>query len=211
MHWKKKIQTILAAPVLALLLMTNPQNASAQDEFQLLVEIIAHHARVAMIALEPACESLMNDSEASTEELEEFFAEGPLRERLENRSRELSVDDVVVFLGNRTDVENLLPGLDVVALTSNHEGLPNAVMEAMRAAKPVVATDAGGTVELVVHNETGFLVHRDSPKVFAAKLTLLLNDPGTVTSIRPASFSSAKVRIAVLFEHRRQATAWTNP
>ncbi len=53
------------------------------------------------------------------------------------------------FLGTRTDVEPLLARADVVVLPSLHEGMSNAVMEAMAAGRPVVATDVGGTGELL--------------------------------------------------------------
>jgi len=62
------------------------------------------------------------------------------------------------FYGERTDVPALLAACDVFTLVSNFEALPLSIIEAMRAGKPVVATDIGGISELVVPGETGILV-----------------------------------------------------
>jgi glycosyltransferase involved in cell wall biosynthesis len=68
------------------------------------------------------------------------------------------IRDRVHFLGHRDDVPRLLPHFDVLWLPSAYEGQSNAVMEAMAAGVPVVATDIPGTRELVVGGETGYLV-----------------------------------------------------
>ena len=62
------------------------------------------------------------------------------------------------FLGHREDVPRLLAAADLLVLPSSYEGLPNVVLEAMRFRKPVVATAAPGTTEVVVDGETGVLV-----------------------------------------------------
>ena len=62
------------------------------------------------------------------------------------------------FLGLRHDVPALLAAVDVLALTSRWEGLPNVVIEAMATGAVAVATDVGGCRELIVHGESGFLV-----------------------------------------------------
>ena len=71
---------------------------------------------------------------------------------------ELGVRERVVFAGYRDDVPALLAGCDVFVLPSHAEGLPLTVLEAMAAAKPVVATAVGGTPEVVADGETGLLV-----------------------------------------------------
>ncbi|MCA9248724.1 MAG: glycosyltransferase [Planctomycetales bacterium] len=70
----------------------------------------------------------------------------------------LDGDDYVHFLGQRNDVPDILPHLDLFWHVSGYEGLPNAVMEAMAAALPVVATDVAGNRDLIEHGETGMLV-----------------------------------------------------
>jgi glycosyltransferase involved in cell wall biosynthesis len=84
--------------------------------------------------------------------------DGPERSTLERFARLASDLDHIRFLGHRDDVWRIVPHLDVFWNGSGYEGQPNAVMEAMAAAVPVVASDIPGNRELVVHGETGFLV-----------------------------------------------------
>jgi len=64
----------------------------------------------------------------------------------------------VHFLGHRSDVPRLLPHFDLLWSPSAYEGQSNAILEAMAAGVPVVATDIPGTRELVVHDQTGYLI-----------------------------------------------------
>ena len=84
--------------------------------------------------------------------------DGPLRARLEETAVDYHLDGRVRFLGHRDDVPRLLAAADLLVLPSSYEGLPNVVLEAMRFRKPVVATAAPGTTEVVVDGETGWLV-----------------------------------------------------
>ena len=83
--------------------------------------------------------------------------QGPLLENLQRQSVNLDIYDRVVFLGLRRDIPSLLDAADGFVLSSGWEGLPNAIMETMAAAKPVVATNVGGMPELVKEGETGFI------------------------------------------------------
>ncbi len=86
--------------------------------------------------------------------------EGLLRAELERRAADLGVADRVALLGLRDDLPDLLAGCDALALSSAWEGLPNVVLEAMAAARPVVATRVGGVAELVREGVTGALCPR---------------------------------------------------
>lgn len=103
--------------------------------------------------------------------------DGALRQELEARARELSLDGGVKFLGERLDVAKLLLASDVFALSSIHEGMPLAVLEAMAAAKPVVVTDVGGNGEIVRNGETGFVVPPRDPAALADALARLTSSP----------------------------------
>jgi len=81
------------------------------------------------------------------------------------------------FLGERKDVENLIQQIDVGVLCTFTEGISNSVMEYMAAGKPVVATEGGGTAELILDGEQGFLVPPADPVLVAEKIALLLDDP----------------------------------
>jgi glycosyltransferase involved in cell wall biosynthesis len=82
----------------------------------------------------------------------------------------------VSVLGVREDIPDLLRACDVFALASDYEGLPVAVIEAMAAGLPVVATAAGGVPELVSHEQTGFLVAPGDRSALSRALATLVTD-----------------------------------
>jgi glycosyltransferase involved in cell wall biosynthesis len=95
--------------------------------------------------------------------------DGPLGDPLARLSRELGVADRVRFLGWRRDLRALYASFDVLALTSRNEGTPVAVIEAMAAARPVVATKVGGVPD-VVDAGSGLLVPSDDGESLAGAL-----------------------------------------
>jgi len=106
-----------------------------------------------------------------------IVGDGPLRASLEEVAHAYRLDDRVRFLGHRDDVPRLLAAADLLVLPSLYEGLPNVVLEAMRAGKPVAATAAPGTTEVVVDGETGLLVPRNAPPALARAIRTLVDDP----------------------------------
>ncbi len=106
-----------------------------------------------------------------------IIGDGSRRRDLEAQAAELGLAPQSIFLGSRTDVPALLHQLDIFALPSLWEGMPNAVMEAMAAAKPVVATAVDGTPELVVDGTTGILVPPSDADGLRNALEQLLRDP----------------------------------
>jgi glycosyltransferase involved in cell wall biosynthesis len=82
----------------------------------------------------------------------------------------------ILFLGERMDVEAMVPQMDIGVLCTFTEGISNSVMEYMAARKPVIVTNGGGSSELVVDGVTGFLVPPSNPRAVAEKLELLLAD-----------------------------------
>lgn len=82
------------------------------------------------------------------------------------------------FLGWQENVESIMNIMDIGVLATYTEGISNAIMEFMALGKPVVATDGGGTKEIVVDGETGFLVPPRDAAQFASRVTELLSDPG---------------------------------
>ena len=87
-----------------------------------------------------------------------IVGDGPHRDRLRRFRDQVEIRDRVHFLGHRDDVPRLMRHFDVLWSTSAYEGQSNAIMEAMAAGVPVVATDVPGTRDLVVHEQTGYLV-----------------------------------------------------
>jgi glycosyltransferase involved in cell wall biosynthesis len=85
--------------------------------------------------------------------------------------------DRFVFAGERSDVASLLPAFDVFAMASRYEGLPCAVVEAMRCGVPVVATAVNSVPDLVIPGESGVLVPPGRPELLAAAIDGVLDDP----------------------------------
>jgi glycosyltransferase involved in cell wall biosynthesis len=96
--------------------------------------------------------------------------DGPLLPRLEQMRDELELAERVRFLGDRDDVETLLRACDAFVSASAWEGMPNAVMEALAAGRPVVATSVGGVPELVEHGVAGWLVRPRDPTALCAAM-----------------------------------------
>jgi len=106
-----------------------------------------------------------------------LVGDGPERDHLQRLIGELGLRDAVHLLGTRYDVPAILARSSAFCLPSRAEGLSNAIMEAMAAALPVVATDAGGNAELVRHGSTGFVVPIGDAASMAARLVDVLSDP----------------------------------
>lgn len=102
---------------------------------------------------------------------------GPLRLELEALVAASGLTPRVQFLGLRSDVRALLAASDGFVLSSLWEGLPNAVMEALAAGVPVVATTAGGVEELVEDGRTGLLVAPGDPAALADAMLRLMAMP----------------------------------
>ena len=105
------------------------------------------------------------------------IGDGERRAELQGIAAELGLGGAVRFLGWRDDMKQVYADLDVVTLSSNNEGSPVALIEAMAAARPVVATDVGGVGEVVRAGETGLLVPPRDPDALAGGILDLLRAP----------------------------------
>jgi sugar transferase (PEP-CTERM/EpsH1 system associated) len=105
-----------------------------------------------------------------------FVGDGPSRPNLESLTRQYGLEKQIIFLGDRSDVPDLLNAMDVFVLTSFSEGLSNSIMEAMASGLPIVATDVGGNSELVINNETGFLFPSQDAGALAQRILQLADD-----------------------------------
>lgn len=106
-----------------------------------------------------------------------LVSDGALRPSLEEQAHQLGLDRDVFFLGRRADVPSVLVRCDIVAHPSWAEGFPNAVLEAMCAARPVVATRVGGIPEVMSDGEHGLLVEPRRPAQLASALERLIANP----------------------------------
>jgi glycosyltransferase involved in cell wall biosynthesis len=105
-----------------------------------------------------------------------LVGDGPERARLIRLSKSLKVDDRVEF-GNWVEgPAAAFVGIDLFCLPSRFEGLPLALLEAMRAGIPIVATDVGSVSDAIEHGQTGLLIPADDPSALAASVVQVLGD-----------------------------------
>jgi glycosyltransferase involved in cell wall biosynthesis len=107
----------------------------------------------------------------------DLVGDGPLMDARIRQARSLRIDSRIRFLGARSDVPRLLAQAQLFVLATRWEGLPISILEAMRAGLPVVASNAGGVAEIVVHDETGLVVPPRDPPALATALRHLIADP----------------------------------
>lgn len=116
---------------------------------------------------------------------------GSLRDEMTGMARELGLAARVRFVGPVAEVPDFLAGLDQFWLTSDWEGTPNVVLEAMAAGVPVIATAVGGTPEIIESDRTGILVAAGDVASLVAAASRLMHDR------RAAEEMSERARVAV--------------
>lgn len=105
-----------------------------------------------------------------------LIGEGPLRPQIEQLIRELGLGDRVILAGIRSDVAQLLPGLDVFALPSFTEGVSIALLEACATGLPSLASRVGGNIEVIQDGRTGRLFDVQDPQDLCGALIQLVSD-----------------------------------
>lgn len=129
----------------------------------------------------------------------DLIGDGPLLGRTQNLTSDLGIADRVRFLGQRGDVAARLAGSQAYVLSSNWEGFPRSILEAMRAGLPVVASDVAGVSEAVENGVTGFVVPRGDSEAWRLRLEQLLTDP----ALRARLGASGRVRYEQRFTFER--------
>ena len=112
-----------------------------------------------------------------------LIGDGPMRQKIEDSIGALGLCEKFQLMGAVTNVPLALQSVDVVVSPSDTEGFPNAVLDGMAASKPVVATDAGGTRELVAEGVTGYLVPVGAVELLASRMIALCQAPATRESM----------------------------
>jgi glycosyltransferase involved in cell wall biosynthesis len=131
------------------------------------------------------------------------FGDGPARAQLENLIDREGLAGRFVLAGFCADLPSVLPGLDMIVSPSHTEGLPVALLEAMAAARPIIATAVGGTPEVVIDGETGELIPPNNPPRMAQKIIDLLDD--TERRTRYGHAGRGRVREKFTFSAMAQA------
>jgi glycosyltransferase involved in cell wall biosynthesis len=107
----------------------------------------------------------------------DLIGEGPRTAEMQSLASSLELGSRVRFLGQRTDVDQILANSQVSLLVTNWEGFPISILEYMRAGLPVVASSVGGIDESVFDGETGFLVPQGGVEALRDRIGRLLTDP----------------------------------
>jgi glycosyltransferase involved in cell wall biosynthesis len=122
---------------------------------------------------------------------------GELEASLKALSGALGVEDLVCFLGLRMDVPALLAAADLFCYTSRSEGMPNALLEAMAAARPIVSTRFAGVEDLIEAGRTGLLVGQDDDQGAFEAVRGLIQDPAASARLGAAARQSVAHRFGM--------------
>ena len=117
---------------------------------------------------------------------------GPLEQELRAQIRENGLEDAVTLLGYRTDLETVVPAMDLIVSCSRREGLPLNILEAMLCRKAVVASVNRGHKELVEEGKTGFLIPPGDPQILAERIETLYRDPALAETMGAAGYEKAR-------------------
>jgi len=119
------------------------------------------------------------------------------------------LSDKCVLIGHRTDMLDVYASIDILAISSFTEGLPNVLLEAFALGKPVVSTEVGGVTEVLEDGVNGFIVNPGDAQTLADRLLRLLQNPklaasmgrhGRSTIEQRFSFASRTERLMALYE-----------
>ncbi len=123
--------------------------------------------------------------------------DGVLRAELAALAGAADLGDAVIWAGRRTDVSELLAAMDIWVMSSIREGLPVALLEAMAAGRPIVATRVGGIPDAVRDGVDGLLVPPADPAALAAAVAALLGDPARAAGLAAAAHRRAAAEYSI--------------
>ena len=138
-----------------------------------------------------------------------LIGDGPERGAIEALASALGISDIVHLAGERTQPPNLHGLFDVSVLCSTTEAFPNSVLEAMAAARPVVATDVGGTPDAVHEGTTGLLVRPSDPSRLADAILRLYQEPALRAKLGNAAATAARAGYSADAVIRQVETLYT--
>jgi glycosyltransferase involved in cell wall biosynthesis len=129
--------------------------------------------------------------------------DGTQRTRLQELATQLGVFDICRFLGHCPSVEPFYHAVDLVVQSSDYEGTANTVLEAMAFERPIVATDVGGTAELLQHGVHGLLVKPGDSRALTHAIELAIQD--TPSTRRKAELARHRVENELSFQKRMRS------
>ncbi len=126
-----------------------------------------------------------------------IVGDGVLRSEMERHAGELGIADKVIFTGWRRDLPRIYADLNALVVSSDNEGTPVSVIEAMASGVPVVGTKVGGVPDLITDGETGYLVPPRDPDGLANAILRLIRDSETTSLMSRAARSMVIQRYTV--------------
>ncbi len=135
--------------------------------------------------------------------------DGELRPALEQGAASLGLSACIHFLGWRDDLEAIFDAVNVVVCSSQNEGTPVALIEAMAAGVPVLSTDVGGVADLIAPGKTGWLVSPGDPPAMAAAVRAILESPARSGQVAAAGRAAALARHGVEGLFKRMEALYT--
>ncbi len=129
-----------------------------------------------------------------------IYGDGPLLNELKQLCNELAVNDIVQFEGHCDDIHAQIASLDALLITSDHEGLPMTLLEAMALGTPVIAHSVGGITKACQNGECCWLINDNSADTLSHMLVDYLTRPTSTTRIK-----LAQSRIALFYSAKANA------
>lgn len=137
-----------------------------------------------------------------------LVGDGPERDALRSLAGALGIADAVRFVGTVPDVRPWLAAMDAFVLPSREEGSSNAALEAMACGRAVIATDVGGTAELLEDGRTGLIVPPRDPEALATALATVLDAPAYAAGLGAAARAVVEERYGVVRMVREIEALW---
>ena len=127
-----------------------------------------------------------------------MVGDGPLRAQSQSILRAAGVEHLAWLPGERSDVPDIMRGLQCFALPSLAEGVSNTILEAMACALPVIGTRVGGNPELVRHGHTGEIVPASDPQAMAHSIVRLAQAPDSAAAMGRAARADVEAKFSLL-------------
>ncbi len=105
-----------------------------------------------------------------------IVGDGPQKKNIQNIINEKKINDKVIMIGHKENIENILPAFDIFVLPSDMEALGTSILEASSCEIPCIGTNVGGIPECIIDKETGFLFEKHNIKELKEKLEILIED-----------------------------------
>jgi glycosyltransferase involved in cell wall biosynthesis len=118
----------------------------------------------------------------------------------------MSIRQNVIFTGEIDQPFDILKGFDIATCVSNHEGIPNSLLEAMACGKPVIGTNVGQIPELIDHEVNGFLIPPNNDDALLEALDRLIADH----SLRQKFGQAGKLKVKDFFDIKKQSRRYAD-